>query len=54
MKYNPELVEALKHISEIFGWSDEEKREIWELTKDSLDMSRHWIELSASWKSAGR
>lgn len=47
-----QLIEALQHLAGIFGWNDEDKKEIWEATRGNAEMHRYWVELAGQWRRA--
>lgn len=51
---NEALIADLKHLSDIFGWGDEDKREVWEITKNSLETQGFWHRLANAYRNGYR
>lgn len=48
------LVDDLKYLAVLFGWNDEDKREIWAMTKTSADTQGWWVRLAKACRNGYR
>lgn len=44
----------MKYLAEFFGWSHDDKREIWAITKDSADTQGWWVRLAKACRNGYR